>query len=90
MRHRKDTNQDEIVKALRKKGATVYVIGRPVDLVCGYKCRNFLIDVKSANGKKTPFQKTFFEEWRGQVRIVRSVKEAIDLVTESYDGSRVN
>ena len=83
-RHRSDANQKEIVKALRAIGCTVYIIGRPVDLVVGYRGRNFLLDVKAATGKKTEFQREFFRDWRGQVRIARSVEDAINLVTKAY------
>jgi hypothetical protein len=84
VRHRADNNQDEIVKALEKIGCTVYKIGRPVDLLVGYRTFNFALDVKSKTGTMTPFQKKFFAGWKGQVRIVRSAEEAIDVVTKSY------
>ncbi len=86
MRHRADHNQNEIVAALEAIGCTVYKIGRPVDLVVGRGAKNWLIDCKSKTGKKTPFQERFFTEWKGQVRIVRSAQEAIDLVQDSYQG----
>ena len=84
MRHRADANQGEIVKALESIGCTVYKIGRPVDLVVGRQSRNWLIDCKSRTGKLTPFQKVFFETWKGQVRICRTPEEAIKLVQDSY------
>ncbi len=87
MRHRKDANQDDIVKALRKIGCTVYVIGRPVDLLVGYRAKNFLFDCKRVGftGKDlTPFQKEFFKTWKGQVRAAESAEEAIEVVTKSY------
>lgn len=81
-----DGNQAAIVRALRKIGCDVYVIGKPVDLVCGYRARNFLIEVKDPNGSNrlTPAQKEFIATWRGQVRICRSPEEAVRLVTEAY------
>lgn len=87
--HRKDLNQDEIVSALRKIGCTVYIIGRPVDLVVGYRARNYLIDVKrkgQSDKGKTDFQREFFNTWRGQVRTVETVDDAIEVVTKSYGG----
>ena len=86
MRHRVDSNQDEIVKALRKKGCSVEVIGRPVDLLIGYKSKNYLVECKNRDGlnKLTPFQERWIPQWRGQVRIVHSVDEAIELVTKAY------
>ncbi len=84
MRHRTDANQKEIVAALEKIGCTVYIIGRPVDLVVGRTALNWLMDCKSEKGTLTPFQKDFFRDWKGQVRVVRSAEEAVKLVTESY------
>lgn len=86
MRHRTDANQNEIVNALEKIGCTVYKIGRPVDLLVGYSCKNFIFECKSKAGKPTPFQDVFIRSWKGQVRIVRSPEEAIKVVTESYGG----
>ncbi len=86
MRHRSDLNQPDIITALKKIGATVYVIGRPVDLLVGYRSHNFLLEVKNLGGKnkKTDFQDKFIKEWKGQVRICHSAEEAIELVTKSY------
>lgn len=84
MRHRTDANQADIIKALEKIGCTVYVIGRPVDLLVGRAARNYLLECKAKGGKKTPFQERFFKTWEGQVRIVHSAEEAIECVTQSY------
>ena len=84
---RKDANQDGIVKALRKIGATVTIMDKPVDLLVGYRTRNFLIECKQP-GKAvkglTPFQKEFIKTWKGQIRVVETVDEAIELVTRAY------
>ena len=90
--HRKDEVQDDIVAALRKIGATVYIIGRPVDLLVGFQARNFLFDCKKLGWTRkdlTPFQKEFIATWRGQVRVVSSAEEAITVVTKSYSGGRI-
>jgi len=89
MRHRADNNQDEIVAALKDIGCDVYKIGRPTDLIVGYRTYNFLIECKSKSGTLTKFQKEFFPSWRGQIRIVRSVDEAIQLVTQAYSGTTI-
>ena len=87
-----DENQKEIVAALRAIGSSVIVIGTPVDLLVGYRARNFLVEVKNPNsgyGKHdtgTPAQRKFFETWKGQARKVYTVDEAINLVTRAYDG----
>ena len=79
-----DKNQREIIAALKQIGCTVHVLGQPVDLIAGRGARNWLIECKSRTGKKTPGQVEFFANWKGQVRIVRSAQEAVDLINESY------
>jgi hypothetical protein len=53
---RADANQPEIVKALRKAGVTVEIIGRPVDLACrlpSYPPGMFkLLELKSGKRKR--------------------------------------
>jgi len=68
MRHaaRVDANQDQIVSALRAAGAYVWIIGLPVDILCGYRNHTFLIEIKSDHKKKlTKLQQEFFEHWIG-------------------------
>jgi len=91
MRHRTDLNQPDIITALKRIGATVYVIGRPVDLLVGYRSHNYLLECKNLGGrnKKTPAQEDFFRDWKGQVRICHSAEEAIKLVTEAYKSEEV-
>lgn len=76
--HRSDPNQAEIVRALRDVGATVDVIGEPVDLLVGWNGRNLLLEVKrDAKAQLQPSQEAFFREWRGVVVRVNSVSEAL-------------
>lgn len=83
-----DLNQAEIVDALRAIGCSVYIVGLPVDLLVGYRARNFLIEVKRPGEKpRTKKQKEFLAGWKGQVRVVETPEEAIDLVTGAYRGS---
>lgn len=84
---RVDGNQAEIVKALRGIGCSVEIIGRPVDLLVGYRALNFLLECKRPgceNRKDQQKQRDWMAGWRGQVRVVRSAEEAIRVVTESY------
>ena len=63
---RVDQNQADIVEALRKAGAYVWIIGLPVDLLVGYKGHTFLIEVKNGPKRRlTALQADFFESWRG-------------------------
>jgi len=65
-----DTNQKEIVEALRKAGATVVSLasmkhGCP-DLLVGYARETILVEVKrDAKAKYTPDQLEFLGKWRG-------------------------
>ena len=86
---RRDDNESEIVKALRKCGATVRVVtqgdGIP-DLLVGYNGYTILMEVK--DGGKPPSKRTlteaeakFFDEWTGgMLAKVESVDEAMDIL----------
>jgi hypothetical protein len=86
---RRDDNEAEIIDALKAIGCTVTQIDQPVDLIVGYRTYNFLIEVKDGSKppsrrQKTDSQKQFFKTWRGQVRVVETPEEAIELVTHAY------
>ena len=87
---RVDKNQKDIIDALERIGCTVVVIGTPVDLLVGYRARNFLLEVKNSetdygrNDRSTDPQKRFFASWQGQARKVYSAEDAIEVVTKSY------
>lgn len=50
-----DTSQPDIVKALKDAGWHVWIIGRPVDLLCWKRGRGFrCLEAKTARGKKNP------------------------------------
>lgn len=84
-----DANQPAIVLALRAAGASVLCLhtlgGGCPDLACGFRGRNYLIEVK--DGARPPSQRRltadesrFFQEWRGEVVVVNSVDEALAAV----------
>jgi hypothetical protein len=63
---RVDTNQQDIVAALRAAGAYVWIIGLPVDLLVGYKNHTFLVEIKTTSKKRlTTLQTDFFQYWPG-------------------------
>jgi hypothetical protein len=63
---RVDANQTQIVSALRAAGASVWIIGLPVDLLVGYHGHTFLVEIKSTNkARLTGLQVDFFETWHG-------------------------
>lgn len=45
--HRKDNNQDEVIAALKGAGATVEIIGKPLDLLVGYRRQWLMMEIKS-------------------------------------------
>jgi hypothetical protein len=78
-----DANQQAIIATLEGIGATVAVIGQPVDLLVGFRGRNWLIECKNPKGRNrlTPSQTLFMVTWRGQKAVVRTADEALDVVT---------
>lgn len=87
MRHaaRVDSNQADIVAALRSAGASVWIVKLPVDLLVGYQGKTVLVECKTLTGKKapkaagyTPLQQSFMADWRGgTVATVTDVESAL-------------
>jgi Holliday junction resolvase len=79
-----DANQGEIVAALRQVGVSVQSLasigkGCP-DLVAAKGGMAWLIEVKGPKGKLTDDQVKWIGAWAGEVHIVRSVDDALQLV----------
>jgi hypothetical protein len=87
---RVDNNQAQIVKELGQiPGVKVYVLGDPVDLLVGFRARNYLFEIKREDKRGqqsaiTDKQKKFIPDWPGQVRIIHNAEEAIRVIQESY------
>jgi Holliday junction resolvase len=82
-----DLNQKEIVDALRKSGVQVECThgvgsGFP-DLVCGWRGKTVLIEVKYGNDQLNAAQKLWHEKWAGQVGVARTFEEAMKIVLEN-------
>jgi hypothetical protein len=82
---RTDDNQHDLVEALKKIGAKCYFIGKPVDLLVGYRGKNLLLEVKRPDklGQPSAFtkdQKDFIDTWPGEVKIVSTIEEAVSAV----------
>jgi len=81
-----DKNQGDVVKALRKMGADVFLLhmvgGGIPDLMVAYSGHTILIEVKDGEDKKlTPQQLTLFANWKGgHLARVNSVQEAEELL----------
>ena len=85
-----DVNQAEIVKALRKIGATVqplHTVGHGCpDLLVGFQGENHLFEVKDGSLPAsrrilTEDEAKWANNWRGTVRVIKSVDEAIEAIT---------
>jgi hypothetical protein len=80
-----DSNQKEIVEALRKAGASVQSLasigkGCP-DLLVAFRGENFLLEVKSFElAELTPDELAWHAGWVGQVSVVRTLIEAFRAV----------
>lgn len=89
MAKRTDANQREIVAALRKCGASVFILsevgkGCP-DLLIGLCGKNYLGEVK--DGAKPPSgqrltekEQLFFDSWKGQVCILKSLEDVFHFI----------
>jgi len=86
-----DRNQAEIVRALRQAGASVqpmHTLGQGVpDLLVGYRCKNFIMEIKNPKQSKrdqllTPDEKAWHYDWKGTAWIVKSAEEALKLLQE--------
>ena len=67
--HRKDANQDEIVKALRDLGLRVHIWGEQADLIVQWSGITMLCEVRqpgrreARKGRQQEFQKEFQVYW---------------------------
>lgn len=91
MAKRVDGNQREIVLALRERGFSVECIheigkGAP-DLIVGYAGRNYLLELKDPNKppsarRLTDDEKKWHEGWKGQVAVVETITDVIDIILQ--------
>jgi hypothetical protein len=79
---KRDASERPIIAALKSMGMDVYQIDRPVDLVCGFRGANYLVEVKTGKAKPNPEQANFLETWRGQAVVLRNATDAINWAGE--------
>lgn len=65
-----DANQEQVILALEAAGATVEVIGKPVDLLVGFRGEFLLMEIKDgakvkSAQKKTALQERIFSKFAG-------------------------
>ena len=84
---KRDANETEIIKALELTGASVLPIsmGGVPDLLVYRRGHYYLMEVKSDKGSLTDDQVEFHEKWKGPIHIVRSPKEALDVLLVDID-----
>ena len=79
-----DANQAMLIEALRSMGASVYVIGEPVDLLVGYAGKTCAVEVKnpkSSRGKiLTRQQIEFFAEFKGMAAKIEALEDCRNLL----------
>lgn len=85
---RVDNNHKEIVEALRLAGASVvnlHFVGKSIpDILVGYMGVNYLMEIKGEKGQLSAGQLKWHREWPGGVDVVRSAKEAVELIRKDY------
>lgn len=85
---RKDANQTDLVKQIRACGMSVAVTHRLgdgfPDIVVGWKGQNKLCEIKDPNQipskrKLSPEEEKFFMSWKGQIDIVETLDDVLNL-----------
>ena len=89
MAKRVDQNQAEIVAALRSFGASVcdiHSVGRGCpDIIVSYGGATYLFEIKSPDGKLTPDEIKFHNEWRGVIHIIYCVEDALAVLCDGME-----
>lgn len=83
-----DDNHKQIVTELRKAGASVYNTHQLkgfCDICVGYKGMNYLMEIKDPNKppsarRLTEREEEFHTTWRGQISVVHTTDEALDII----------
>jgi hypothetical protein len=80
--HAVDRNEALIVDAMRIAGATVYKLGRPLDLLVAVHGQTGLAEVKMPKGKLRASQSAFLATWPGLCAILRTPEEGMAFVRQ--------
>lgn len=85
-----DSNQKELVSQMRKiPGLTVahiHTVGQGVpDLICGFRQRNYLFELKDPKKppsakKLTEDEKLWHEQWTGSVHVVETLDDVLKII----------
>jgi hypothetical protein len=86
-----DANQNEIVSALRKAGASVLITSQLkncFDCLVGYNGVNYIVEIKDGSltpskRKLTEGEQKFADNWKGgKYYIIESIEDAIKMIKE--------
>ena len=82
--HRSDGNAAVIIDAMRKAGACVEPLGRPVDVLVTVKALVAIAEIKTAKGKtrKGQAQASFLKRWKGPCPLLRTPEDGLALIHE--------
>lgn len=94
-----DSNQNEIVEALRRCGASVLITSQLkncFDILVGYNGINYIVEIK--DGKKppsqrklTPGEQLFKENWKGgKYYVITSIEEVLNLIIKKDENNLEN
>lgn len=85
-----DDNQPQLVKQMRRiPGLTVFLthtLGKGFgDAVLGFRKNNYIIEIKDPSKppsarKLTPDEEKFHEEWEGQITVVETIDDVLNLL----------
>lgn len=76
-----DANQAQIISGMRAIGASVMIVNGDVDLICGFRGVNYLLEVKaSRKSQLKASQIKLLDEWRGQYAIITTLEEALAVI----------
>lgn len=87
-----DLIQHEIVQGLRTIGCSVQLLssvgGGCPDILVGVAGakggrRNILMEIKSKGGKVSAVQTLWMDQWRGQVSVVYSLDQALEIISKA-------
>jgi hypothetical protein len=89
-RKKSDANQPELVKQIRMLPQTTVFVTSTVgggfpDIIVGHRGKNYLMEIKRSDGypsdrKLTDDELSFFESWKGQVDVVSTIEEVVQVL----------
>ena len=79
----RDAVEDPLLDVARRMGASILPISETGggDVILGWRGSNIMVEIKSKRGRLTPAQVEFHEDWRGQISIIRTEAELVELLS---------